>query len=233
MRDSREQHAISAGIVAEVIACIKNDESYNGDSQEDAAEFLSILIDELEKEEQRFSKVSTLESTDVHRLFCGEIEEVVRLSEVSEAVIRLTDRCQIRCSGCGHTSEKYQGFRSLSVSFPPSQSMNDKSTSLEILISESFDEESLSGHKCDNCGEVDMTSKTTQLSDLPPYLVVALNRSQILQDEHGDCYLVKNQTRVSIISETLDLANFCDPLWASGDEKFSICGFVQHVGDSS
>ena len=78
-----------------------------------------------------------------------------------------------------------------------------------------------------------MTSKTMQLSDLPPYLVVSLNRSEMLRDEEGECYLVKNRTQVSITSEDLDLAGFCDPLWASGDERYKLCGFVQHMGGYS
>ena len=61
------------------MACIKPKHSYNGETQEDAAEFLSVLIDQLEEEEQRFSEVSTSDSTDVRRLFGGEITEVVRL----------------------------------------------------------------------------------------------------------------------------------------------------------
>ena len=232
MRDSRKQNAISAETVAEVIACIKNDKSYNGDTQQDAAEFLSVLIDELEEEEQRFSQVNTVNSTDVHRLFRGEIREVVSLCEVPEAVIRLTDRYQIRCSGCGITSEKYQDIRSLSVNLPSNQSFYEQS-SLGSLIDKSFDQEDISGHKCDNCGELNMTSKTTQLTDLPPYLVVALNRSQMFKDQKGECFLAKNQTRVSITSEELDLANFCDPLWAPSDTTYSLRGFVRHIGDSS
>ena len=147
--------------------------------------------------------------------------------------MRFTDNDQIRCSGCGHTSEKDQGFRSLSVNLPSSQSLYGQPTSLERLINKNFEEEDLSGHRCDNCGKIDMTSKTTQLSDLPPYLVISLNRSQILQDEGGSCYFVKNQSPVSITSEGLDLANYCDPLWASGDETYKMCGFVQHVGGLS
>ena len=79
MRDSQGQNAIKTELLAEVIACIKDDESYNGETQEDAAEFLSILIDQLGEEEQRFSQASTSGSTNVHRLFSCEITEVVRL----------------------------------------------------------------------------------------------------------------------------------------------------------
>lgn len=84
MRDPQRQHPFSAEVLAEFIACIDGEETYNGDSQEDAAAFLSLLIDRLEQEEQHFSQVDTRESTDVHRLFRGEMKEVVRLCEIWE-----------------------------------------------------------------------------------------------------------------------------------------------------
>ena len=83
LRDPQRQNkVISARHAAEVMDCIapqNGDRCYNGDTQQDASEFLGSLLDQFEKEEMERSSSTSSESTDVHKLFSGEIQIEVSL----------------------------------------------------------------------------------------------------------------------------------------------------------
>ena len=82
LRDrSTANAAVCARSIGEVLACVDEAENWNGDSQEDAAEFQHTLLRRLEEEEMEESGASSNAETDIHRLFRGEMKQTVSQAE--------------------------------------------------------------------------------------------------------------------------------------------------------
>lgn len=222
------KRAVSSKFLANFITYIEHDESWNGRTQEDAAEFQGVLLDRLEKEEMADSKASSPESTEVHRLFRSEIKQSVSKQKSILLAMEITDRTKIGCSGCGHTSGQTSGSRSLTLDLP----QGVFSAAFQTVLGNHFKPEPLSGHSCGGCGEMDLTSKTYRLSDLPQYLLVTINRFQVVEGRRGRSYVMKNRAKISVATDDLDLTDICDPSCASPSKSYSICGMVEHRGAS-
>ena len=69
--------AVCARSIGEALACITNAVYWNGDSQEDAAEFQRLLLQRVEEGEMDKLGASSIEATGVHQLFRGEIKQTV------------------------------------------------------------------------------------------------------------------------------------------------------------
>ena len=101
-----------------------------------------------------------------------------------------------------------------------------KSTTLQSLLAQYFLPERLHDYRCEVCGKKGLTSKAYRLTELPEYLMVTLNRTQLL----GVNDYVKNEANVRFSTDGLNVADFCDQSCDSGHQSFSICGLVQHEG---
>ena len=73
--------AICARSIGEVLACVIDADAWNGDTQQDAAEFQRLLLERLEEEERIKSGASSKEATDVHRLFRSGLKQTVSQME--------------------------------------------------------------------------------------------------------------------------------------------------------
>ena len=72
---------ICARSIGQVLGCIKGTEMWNGDSQQDAAEFQRTLLESLEEEERTKLGASSREATGVHKLFRHEMKQTVSQAE--------------------------------------------------------------------------------------------------------------------------------------------------------
>ena len=73
--------AVCARSIGEVLACVNEADDWNGDTQQDAAEFQNTLLQRLEKEEMDQSGASSNVETDIHKLFRGQVKQTVGLAE--------------------------------------------------------------------------------------------------------------------------------------------------------
>ena len=82
LRDrSTANAAVCARSVGEALACVNNADEWNGDTQQEAAEFQNTLLRRLEKEEVNNSGASSNVETQIHKLFRGEMKQTVGHAE--------------------------------------------------------------------------------------------------------------------------------------------------------
>ena len=140
-------------------------------------------------------------------------------------VIEVANRLKIKCSNCGHKSERISGSKSLTLEVPRGL----KSITFQNLLSNYFRPENLDDYRCEVCDTKGLVSKAYRFTELPEYLVVTLNRTS-QRDVLGDNRYVKNGAKVSISTDNLNVADFCDQSCNHEGQSYSICGLVQHAG---
>ena len=126
------------------------------------------MIDSISNE---LSSDNTVECTDwdefkkqsiVHRLFFGRREQV------------------ITCNVCGqNSSTRYEPFCNLKVPVPPKQQkVNECEKDIEVVIKNKLMhvKENMNDYTCDGCGKSVNCQKVVSIVNLPPILIVHLDR---------------------------------------------------------
>ena len=227
----RDEAPADAKFMAEMLACSKKGKNgkkahLNGDTQEDASEFLDRLKYRLEKEEMIRVGQDRHEGTEVYKLFNGLQKQTVSHFRMVLQVV-LADKCKTTCSACGHESLSSSPVRSLLLELPA----RERTHELRVAIDQYFKTERIDGYKCEECHKQTLATKKMQLADLPRYLTLSINRGRIVVNKHGDLVQAKNHCKVRIPVSTVDLAHLCVPS-CTGSMEYRVRGVVAHEGRS-
>ena len=123
-------------------------------TQEDAGEFSGMLINFIIDEIGRLQPELASQFSD---LFFGKF------------------RYTVLCKGCGSESIRTERFLEISCDFP-SDAKIGSSFKMEDLLKNSYPEESIEGYACDTCKKRCEAIRKMEISQLPPYLRISLNR---------------------------------------------------------
>ncbi|KAI9771913.1 MAG: hypothetical protein M1835_006346, partial [Candelina submexicana] len=185
---------------------------FDGDTSQDAHQFLAEFLGMLEAEERREDKVAR-DDTIVRKTLGGQTA---------------TKFC---CSACGHQYQRVQDFLCLNLDI----SKRVKQTSLGACWTSLPNRETLEDYKCSNvrgngtdrgCGRAGKVEKITYLKKVPDYLAVHLERMVGTS---------KLETKVTFPTGVLDLSQWAGPEPELRTEalEYEVIGIVEHRGQSS
>jgi ubiquitin C-terminal hydrolase len=159
-----------------------DDDWYRRGQQADAAEALQYVIDSLHdatyrrvimnvrgaaKNEEEKSQIKALESWA--QFYSKEYSPLID-NFYGQSQVRVT------CGTCGNVSERYEPWLILKVPIPGSEQAGGPAPTLDTCIRAAFEPETLEDYHCDKCKKATRAEMTTQISRLPPYLILAIKR---------------------------------------------------------
>ena len=219
-------YSIDPGFATKAMSSLPAIQSYSGDVQEDSGEFLGHLIDGIHNEEEKLSQIEP-ETTEVRKMFGGMEEQKVSISIASFHRSQVANSYQIICSGCRHVSTQTHNLLALTLDMPE----DEEPTTVEALLKNYSDTVGLpEDYKCEKCHEVGKSGKALQMTEVPPYLIVLLNRTKVYIDKKFNVQLGKNKTRVPIPIEVIDLSDSCSPKEPSDKKSYAVRGVGIHKG---
>ncbi|KAG0624328.1 hypothetical protein M758_3G240300 [Ceratodon purpureus] len=150
----------------------RHQESFWGCMQQDAHEFFSSLIDQVQEDVS--SELRKQYSTEADR---PKLEDVCPTTQNFSCSVRNN----LTCAGCGNVSSVEETYRDFCLAFPEDERVDEsQNCSLEFLLDRYFQETSMS-RKCEKCG-VEDTKAQAQFHKLPHVLVLQLKRLHMDRD---------------------------------------------------
>ena len=202
-------------------------EDYSGSEQQDAGEFLCRVIDQV-VDEEREALHTEAEATEAYKLFRGKDEQRVSISLGRLRHSQVANLAQIICSGCGHVSTKTNKFFQLALSIPE----DEEPVTVEALLKNNYSTIALpEDHKCEKCHQAGKTGKAIQITDIPRYLIVNLDRTKGYFEDFVYKQF-KTKTRVPIPKGVIDLSDCCSLSASSDKRNYAVRGFAVHAGES-
>jgi ubiquitin carboxyl-terminal hydrolase 8 len=203
----------------------EQDSLFLGEYQQDAHEFLILLIDWLQTDLQSIkmnppmnaklpaSEKAWLEYTKgteslIHRTFYGQIKST------------------LTCLSCRNESATYEAFSNLSLELPPD---NIGRHNIDNCFYSYFTKEKIEGWTCEHCKCPRTAEKKLSIAKLPPVLVIHLKRFQ-KQDYSSACR--KNNIYVDFPLTDLHMTTFVSVNERSSNPRFmySLYGVSNHYG---
>ena len=219
---------IDPGLAAEAMSNLSGKLDHSGKVQHDAGEFIGSLINRVGLEEQDLL-LREPEATEVHKLFGGMQERRVSISITSLRRSQVTYPFQIICSSCGHVSMLTHGLYGLTLEVPE----DEEPTTLEAMLKDYSSTVGLpKDHKCEKCHQAGKTSQALQMTKIPRYLIVMLNRTKYCLDKKGGIQYGKKKTIVQIPQEVIDLSGYCSSKVPSDKKSYAVRGVAVHKGRS-
>lgn len=158
------------------------DDWYHHGQQADAAEALQYVIDALHDASCRrviMNVRGTAKTAEEHsQLKALESWAQFYSREYSPLVQNFYGQSQVKvtCDTCGTVSERYEPWLMLKAPIPGSEVAGGPAPTLDTCIRAAFAPETIEDYHCDKCKKATRAQMTTQISRLPPFLIVALKR---------------------------------------------------------
>jgi ubiquitin C-terminal hydrolase len=205
------------------------DDWYRHGQQADSAEALQYIIDALHDTTYRRVQMNirggATTAEEQSQIKALESWAQFYSKEYSPFIHNFYGQSQVKvtCDGCGTVSERYEPWLMLKAPIPGSEVVGGPAPNLDACIRAAFAPETIDDYHCDKCKKASRAQMTTQISRLPPFLIVALKRftnaghkvrgkivwnlettdlSQVLsfhRNPFGEARLEKQYTTVSVI----------------------------------
>jgi len=159
-----------------------DDDWYHHGQQADAAEALQYVIDSLHDTLYRRVQMNV-------RGTASSIEEKSQMKalqswaqfyskEYSPLVHNFygQSKVSVTCDTCGTVSDRYEPWLMLKAPIPGSDVVGGPAPNLDACIRAAFAPETIADYHCDTCKKASQAQMTTQISRLPPFLMIALKR---------------------------------------------------------
>ncbi|XP_030379447.1 ubiquitin carboxyl-terminal hydrolase 15-like [Scaptodrosophila lebanonensis] len=202
-------------------------ESFRGSAQQDAHEFLTLLIDFLQSDVQTmlvdprtdrmitpaktaWNEFTKCKESFILQLFYGQLKST------------------IKCRVCATDSRRYEVFSSLSLDLPPNADVCDLKECLDMY----FGSGGVEGWNCPGCRKKCDAFKKLDVSVLPPVLVIQIKRFWPSPQAGGG--YEKKKTLVHFPLEDLDMQPYVAPLEfelrPDIPKKYRLYGVSNHFG---
>lgn len=159
-----------------------DDDWYHHGQQADAAEAFQYLIDGLHDATYRrvIMNVRGTAKNDEEKSQMKALESWAQFygKEYSPLINNFYGQSQVKvtCDTCRTVSERYEPWLMLKAPIPGSEVAGGPAPNMDACIRAAFAPETIEDYHCDNCKKKSIAQMTTQISRLPPFLIVALKR---------------------------------------------------------
>lgn len=200
----------------------------DGNTVQDAAQFLSELLERLHDEEVMDTEIADPEKPS----FVQELFHVQGYKQVSHRCCESTCRARLTtrklvCEKCAHTkdapSEPTADCYGLKVFLPTSV----ESITLGELLTNTRASELLADYVCSECKAMGTTMQNPSINRLPKYLIVEAPRVR-----HTEGVIHKIHTSVESLTEALDLSSLLTSNKSSESHQYEVFGIVEHIGQT-
>lgn len=201
----------------------------DGNTVQDAAQFLSELLKRLHDEEI----VEGTEIADPEKSsFVQELFHVQAVKQVSHRCCESTCRASLTtqklvCETCAHTkdapSEPTADCYGLKVFLP----ISEEPITLGELLTNTSASEVLADYVCSKCKTMGTTTQNPSVKRLPKYLIVQAPRVR-----HTEGVIHKIHTFVEFPTGALDLSSLLTSNKSSESHQYEVFGIVEHKGQT-
>ena len=222
---------------------------FNTAEQQDAQEFLRMLLGAVHEETNRVKKPSVFKSCNSH-MDLGKVlqyhgawrqDQLLKEDSLVNALLEGELLFNVKCLNCLQDSYGLERFGEMPLNLNREVSMPNFDrrvmVSFEKLVAGYFRQESIDDFRCGKCGQMGETAREHTILKFPRILVVLIKRFIYFPK------MQKLSNRVLFASARLDLAPYAfkphaqprGPAWPgpAGSGRYRLKAFITHAGDIS